>query len=202
MNATDTEDVVMPANDHEGRARCAELVAEIKRDLATLTSPEDCLYDYANLVEALALLGEVAPTLESVAPLMQIEGVDMAKVRAHVAQLQQRDKADFQREMALWAAQREVEQAIKTYGQDSLQVHRALAKGLKYLPADVLDDLSDKALKMGLMPEPAGYTADNKPVFAVADLAMHLGLDEDEINVIGSDDPSLMVDASCVHRVQ
>ena len=99
MNTDSTIDFALPANDHEGRARCAEMAALIKRELATFTSPDDCVYHHVTLVETLAMLGEEAPKLESVAPLMQSDGVDMSEVRARVAERQQREAADFRREM-------------------------------------------------------------------------------------------------------
>ncbi len=202
MNTDSTIDFALPANDHEGRARCAEMAALIKRELATLTSPDDCVYHHVTLVETLAMLGEEAPTLESVAPLMQSDGVDMSAVRARVAERQQREAADFRREMDLWAAQRDVEQARATYGEDSLQACLAISKAIQFLPPAELEKLDAAARELGLMPKAAGYTADNHPVYAVADMAAHLGLDEAEISATLEADPSLAVDASCVQRVQ
>lgn len=202
MNTDSTIDFALPANDHEGRARCAEMAALIKRELATLTSPDDCVYHHVTLVETLAMLGEEAPTLESVAPLMQSDGVDMSEVRARVAERQQREAADFRREMDFWAAQRDVEQARATYGEDSLQACLAISKAIQFLPAAELEKLDAAARELGLMPKAAGYTADNHPVYAVADMAAHLGLDVAEISATLEADPSLAVDASCVQRVQ
>ena len=189
-------------NDYDGRAWCAQLAAHIKGELATRTSPDECVYLYSTLVETLAMLGEAAPSLESVAPLMQSEGVDMAEVRARAAEQLKRDDAEHQREVALFLASREVEQAVATYGEHSPQARNAMAKALKHLPEEVLDELVESARSMGLVPKAAGYTADNHPVFAVTDIAAHLGLDEAEISATLEADPSLAVDASCVQRVQ
>ena len=202
MNTDSTIDFALPANDHEGRARCAEMAALIKRELPTLTSRDDCASHHVTLVETLAMLGEEAPTLESVAPLMQSDGVDMSEVRARVAERQQREAADFRREMDFWAAQRDVEQARATYGEDSLQACLAISKAIQFLPPAELEKLDAAARKLGLMPKAAGYTADDQPVFAAADIAAHLGMDESEVIASMDADPSLTVDAASVHRVQ
>ncbi len=191
-----------PTNDYDGRAWCAELAAHIKRELATRTSPDECVYLHATLVETLDMLGEAAPSLESIAPLMQSEGVDMAEVRARVAEQQKREEAEFQREIALFLAQREVEHAIKTYGVDAPQTHMAMAKGLKHLPDAVMDDLAKVAHEMGLVPKAAGYTDAGHPVYAAADIAAHFGMDEREVIASMDADPSLTVDAASVRRVQ
>ena len=202
MNTTPTIDLAFPTNDYDGRAQCAEMAALIKRELSTRTSPDECVYLHATLVETLAMLGEVAPTLESVAPLMQSEGVDMAEVRARVAEQQKREEAEYHREIALFLAQREIEHAIETYGIDSPQTHMAMAKGLKHLPDAVMDDLVNVAHEMGLVPKAAGYTDAGHPVFAAEDIAQHFGMDESEVIATMEADPSLTVDAASVHRVQ
>lgn len=202
MKTAHTTELVIPATDHESRTRCTAVAAKTRSVLATCTNPEECVYVHAELVGLLALLGEVGPSLQEAAPLIQTNGVDMAQVQARVAERQRREEEEFQRQMNFWAAYDEVERAAKTYGEVSPQVSRAKAKAIEFLPPAGIAELNDLAYELGLVPKPAGYTADNEPVFAVADLARHLGLDESEIHAIGDGDSSLAVDASCVHHVQ
>ena len=190
------------ANDHEVRTMAGTLAGDIKKELSTSTSPHECLYLYMVLVDTLALLGETAPPLESIAPLMQTEGVDMAELRAHVVEQHKQDEAENQRWIALQVARLKVEEAIKTYGEESVQARSAIAAALQHLPPEQLDGLARRAREMGLMPKAAGYTDDNQPVFAAADIAAHFGMDEGEVIASMETDPSLSVDAASVRRVQ
>ena len=133
---------------------------------------------------------------------LNVSGEYSAEVRARVAEQQKREEAEYQREIALFLAQREIEHAIETYGIDSPQTHMAMAKGLKHLPDAVMDDLVNVAHEMGLVPKAAGYTDAGHPVFAAEDIAQHFGMDESEVIATMEADPSLTVDAASVHRVQ
>ena len=202
MNTLPNVDLVLPEIDHEERARCAAWIAELKADLSTLEDPQECLYVHASLVDFCALMGEPCPSLETAAPLMRTQGEDFAKLRAQVEERRRVEAVDVQRHLNFVLAKVKVDCAIATYGEDSAQACLAISKAIQFLPAAELEKLDAAARELGLMPKAAGYTADDRPVFAAADIAAHFGMDESEVIASMDADPSLTVDAASVQRVQ
>lgn len=53
-------------------------------------------------------------------------------------------------------------------------------RAMRELPPEVLTEITNQAIKDGLMPKPSGYDSAGNPLWRLEDVARHMGLSEKE----------------------
>lgn len=64
---------------------------------------------------------------------------------------------------------------------DTSAARAAMNRMLEHAPAALKRTFGEKARAMGLLPAPAGCMEDGTPVYAVNDIAAHLGISADDV---------------------
>lgn len=67
-------------------------------------------------------------------------------------------------------------QLVEILGMDHPDTMRAMLQAIELAPGELVDEMTDVALEMGVMPEAHGYLDDGSPMYQLEDIAAQLGV--------------------------
>lgn len=176
-----------------------KLHARICELLAKETDPRQAIAGIRNLAFCCVRLGRKLPPVRQAAPLVDFTDVDFAAINAELEAQEEAEMQAARLTAAYFCAKEKAEAACQEFGFGSPEHAAATVEMLMCVPQADRLQLFAKAVELGLLPPPSGYTSDGEPVFEVRQLGAHFGVDAATATQLAT--PDLTLSASEVHRV-
>jgi hypothetical protein len=95
----------------------------------------------------------------------------------------------------------------ETLGEDHPATQAAIVDAIMLSPPSIREEIDAEAESLGLMPKPAGYTDDGKPMFSIQSIAEKFGSTEADViqkalELADATGREILFDGGNIHRVQ